>query len=70
MKMESIFILWYVLGCAGFIYWWTSEYDLTTQELAPLLVIGLSGPFSFLIGWRIHGDNKKIRNKTLIRKRR
>lgn len=59
-------IAWYLVGMASFVYWWTSEYDLETNQLFTIFIAGLVGPFSFLIGWIIHG---KHTNKVIFRKR-
>lgn len=51
-------ICWYGVGVFGFIYWWTSEYDLDTTEFAMALIIGIIGPLAFLFGWMIHSSGK------------
>jgi uncharacterized membrane protein len=64
----TLVIVWYVLGVAGFIYWWTSEYDLTMGNLVSGCIFGVIGPVTWIVGWSIHGpcsDNAK----TIIKKR-
>jgi hypothetical protein len=66
--MEILLLLvWWVLGVIGFLYWWTSTDDFTTKELPWMLVFGLYGPFTFIIGYNIHG--KKSGPKVIIKKR-
>lgn len=48
-------VLWWVIGSASFIYWWTSEYDLTLCSAIGSLAAGVCGPITFFIGWCIHG---------------
>lgn len=59
-------IIWYVIGCASFIYWWTNEYDFETSTVLVALCAGLIGPIAFLVGWGIHGS---YQDKVLIKKR-
>jgi len=54
-------VLWYLIGCYSFYYWWTKDFDLTTNELMAMFGIGFSGPFAWFIGLNIHdGDGKYI----------
>lgn len=69
-------ILWIVSGFASFAYWWTKYSDLTIMYALMGLLIGtISGPFSFIIGWTVHGDTDKfvknfnLENKVLIKQR-
>lgn len=59
---------WCISGAASFIFWWTHDHDLTTCQVPMLFVTGLAGPFSFLIGWMVHG-NSTASCRTLIRRR-
>jgi hypothetical protein len=53
------FILWVFTGVCGVIYWWTHDYDFTTNEI-PLALIGIMvGPTAWLGGWFIHGNHNK-----------
>jgi hypothetical protein len=67
--MLFLVVLWWVVGSASFIYWWTSEYDLTLAAAIGSLAAGVCGPITFFIGWRIHGESRppiiliKARNK-------
>ena len=58
--------LWFIVGILSFTNWWTSEFDLTTNQLFLIFVSGIFGPFAFLIGWMVHGSSKDI---ILVKKR-
>lgn len=62
-------LLWYFIGAASFIYWWTKSYDFSLfgEEAACCLVTAFGGPFAFIVGWTIHG--KPIKGKILFKKR-
>jgi hypothetical protein len=53
-----IFVVWYFIGIAGFCYWWTSEFDLTSKELPTMFFIGLVGVFSWIFGYFIFRPDK------------
>lgn len=59
-------LTWLVIGASSFIYWWTTEFDLTTDEILPIIAASLIGPGSFLMGACIHSNKSK---KVLIRQR-
>lgn len=61
---------WYFLGILGFIFWWTSEYDFKTTDLILSLIIAFVGPFSFIMGYFIHGTKKYKEPIVLIKKRK
>ena len=50
-----LLVAWFSTGMAGFAFWWTTHYDLTTGEIPLLTLTGLVGPFSWVIGYFIHG---------------
>lgn len=66
--------MYYVIGFAGFVYWWTKEYDYDTSDISLSLFLGICGPFTWLLGWLIHTNRQFtiprliIRKKTLERK--
>jgi len=67
--IEIIFMIfiWFVMGSGSFIFWWTKDHDLGVVELLLSILCGFLGPFSFLIGWMIHGrGGEKV---ILIKKR-
>lgn len=47
--------LWFVFGVAGFIYWWTTEHDLNGYIIFSILIGIFLGPFTWIIGYFIHG---------------
>lgn len=56
MTALLIIVLWWAIGTASFIYWWTSEFDLTVCSGIGSLFAGSVGPIAFFIGWCIHGE--------------
>jgi hypothetical protein len=52
-------ILWGGIGAGSFIYWWTTDWDLTTNEIPLIFISLLIGPLAWPIGRDIHGDNRK-----------
>jgi hypothetical protein len=63
-----LMVLWWVAGTASFIYWWTSELDLTVGAGMGSLVVGFLGPVAFFMGWLIHG--KSSQSTTVLMKAR
>jgi hypothetical protein len=63
-------LVWYFIGIISFVYWWTSDNNLTTHELSLMFSVGIIGPIAFLVGYDIHYKNR-IKNKplTIIKKR-
>lgn len=49
-------ILWYIIGMASFIYWWTSEHDFDTSLIPLCLFFGFFGLITFIIGADIHKE--------------
>lgn len=65
-----ICIIWFISGAASFIYWWTTEADLTWDQLPLVVGGGLFGPLSFLVGWCVHGNGLfKNKDGVLFKKR-
>jgi hypothetical protein len=63
-------MIWSILGISGFIFWWTTELDYTTDFLTLFItfICGLIGPFSWILGYLIHGaKNPKILIKRRIK---
>lgn len=56
----TISILWYLVGIFGFVYWWTTDYDLEIKEMFLALAVGIVGPLSFVMGFMVHGKSKFI----------
>ncbi len=53
----ALCLLWYISGVWGFIYWWTTEYDLELEEFLLALVEGFLGPVTWLLGAFFHGSS-------------
>lgn len=58
-----IVIIWWVLGVAGFIFWWIKEFDLTNEEILIAMLVGVLGPLSWAFGFMVHRDNKILMKK-------
>lgn len=60
----GVAVFWVAAGIASFIYWWTSEYDMTVSMIGFAVAVGIFlGPFAFLVGWRVH---RKRANRDII----
>lgn len=63
-------ILWVLSGAASFIFWWTADYDLTTEQIPMIIVLGFVGPLGWIIGWYIHGSHTEREPMILKHKRK
>lgn len=61
-------VLWYCIGVAGFVFWFTKDHDIGIFEAVVGLFAGIMGPFAWPFGYWIHGDRSKP--IVLIKKRR
>jgi hypothetical protein len=57
---------WHQAGKRSFIYWWTRDWDYTTQEKGLAFSIGFFGPIAFLMGWSIHHKRRPKIKRVLI----
>jgi hypothetical protein len=48
-------ILWFIIGYKSFVYWWTKDWDYTSNEVSMAVMASIGGPISFFIGKAIHG---------------
>jgi hypothetical protein len=64
--MTILIVLWLVSGTSGFIYWWTKEFDFTSELLFVSVIVSILGPVSWFVGWGIHGKGSA---KVYIKKR-
>lgn len=53
-------ILWFISGAASFIYWWTTEADLTWDQLPLVVGGGLFGPFTCYAGWLMYTSKASL----------
>lgn len=63
----GLIVIWWILGSASFVYWFTKDHDITMVLLPLVFIAGVAGPISFAIGYFIHGDKTK---QTVIFKKR
>lgn len=54
--MFLIICVWCIIGSLGFIYWWTKDDDFTKNQIPICFSAGLIEPFSWILGYFIHGD--------------
>jgi hypothetical protein len=54
-----LFLVWYVIGCLGFIYWYTSKNDFISDlSLVTVTILsGILGIFNWVIGYVISHKN-------------
>ena len=64
-----IAIAWWLSGYASFVFWWTTDYDLKVEDAIGGLFYAVTGPFTFVLGWLIHGKSFSGGRKILIGKR-
>jgi hypothetical protein len=51
--------MWFLSGISGFIYWWTTEYDLGLSDaIFAVCVMSWLGPLMWGIGWTVHGKTR------------
>lgn len=65
--IAAIIVFWYVLGIAGFVYWWTHDWNLEIRDLGLAAMAGTLGPFAWVAGWCLHAPQKQSR--VIIHKR-
>lgn len=61
--MFLIVCVWFIIGSIGFVYWWTTEYNFTKDQIPLCFGAGIMGPFSWILGYFIHGEQKVIFKK-------
>lgn len=66
----AFILLWIISGSSGFIYWWTTEFDLKASEIPMCIFSGLIGPLSWILGYFIHDKNENGTPKIIFRKRK
>jgi hypothetical protein len=66
-----IVVLWWIIGYAGFIYWYIKDHDLTLSWTLAGLFYGLAGVFSWLVCWGIYRyEHPELGKIVIIKKRR
>lgn len=61
--------IWFAVGVASYVYWETKHKNIYLRDWFFILFFGLCGPFSFVIGWFVHGEQSKIEDIILFKKR-
>lgn len=56
-------LIWLFIGYKSFVYWWTMDHDYTIKMVPFALFVGIVGPFAYLIGMGIHGEDKILVKK-------
>lgn len=67
LQIAIVFIVWYLIGILGFIYWWCKDYDLTKDEIYLLLLSGFIGIYSWKVGYDIKKE-EEIRDEEALDK--
>jgi len=65
-----LFLIWYAIGVASFIYYVTLEYDFNKSDIGFALLIGVGGLITSLAVFIIILTTYKIKNDTVLFKRR
>jgi hypothetical protein len=60
MMILLVFIAWYLIGIASFLFWWSREFAITTTDLSVSLAIGLTGPIAWILGYSLHHRRANI----------
>lgn len=70
LEFFLVALLWYIIGVACMIFWWTKDYDLDTQDLGVMLILGIFGPFGLLFGWSCSYNSSTSKPKIILKKRK
>ncbi len=62
--------IWYVIGVSGFVFWWTTEFDLEASYIFIALILGTLGVATWIIGWLVHSDHTNTQKPQVLIKRR
>lgn len=69
MMTFFVVVFWWTVGVAGFVFWWTKDYNLELVDVLLGCFAGIVGPISWVIGYSIHGRPHKFKSKVIIEKR-
>lgn len=69
MAEVILLTLWYIAGITGFIYWYTTEFNLKEDDIPMMLMLGFIGPVAWIIGYLLHGRPNKG-SSIVIKKRK
>ena len=59
-------VSWYTCGMWGFIFWYTTEFNLGPDGLLIGMLVSILGPFTWLVGSLIHGKSDYV----IVRRRK
>lgn len=57
--MLIVLALWWLTGIAGFVFWWTKDFDLRIGSALGSLLFGTMGPLAWLVGYFAHRDPRQ-----------
>ena len=67
MFVIGFVLVWWMIGVAGFLFWWTKEFSFNSDEIGIAILVGFIGPLAWVIGvFTHHGPSKP---RVLIKKR-
>jgi hypothetical protein len=56
MMILLVFIAWYLMGIASFLFWWSREFNIITNDLFMSLIVGVLGPTAWMLGYIMHSN--------------
>lgn len=57
--MTELFVLGWIAGNLGFLYWWTRDHEMTLPIMVVGIFLGLFlGPLTWIIGWYTAGRRR------------
>ncbi len=65
-KFYFLAALWYFIGVHSFIYWQTKIYDIRVSNMPLILLCGISGPITYIVGWSLHGEPLDLNKYNII----
>lgn len=64
-------LTWLTVGHRGFVYWWTHDHDYERgADQIFAMLFATVGPFTWAIGWLVHGDHGGRKDRVIIVPRR
>ncbi len=66
IKILALLLVWYAIGVASFVYWWTKDFDLTSRQIPTAFMVGFTGVLAYPLGYIIHSNKDET---VLIRKK-
>lgn len=63
-------MIWWIVGMASASFWSTVDHDLKVKDLHLVVLIGVLGPFAFIVGAVIYLSDTDCGDRVLIKKER